>query len=31
MVFGRIRDPKGFEGEWSKMPIKEGESDARAN
>jgi hypothetical protein len=26
MVFGRIRDPKGFEGEWSKMPIKEGES-----
>jgi hypothetical protein len=26
-VFGRIRDPHGFEGEWRNMPVKEGESD----
>jgi len=25
-VFGRIRDPNGFEGEWKNMPVKEGES-----
>jgi hypothetical protein len=25
-VFGQIRDPNGFEGEWSRMPVKEGES-----
>lgn len=26
-VFARIRDPRGFEGEWETMPVKEGESD----
>jgi hypothetical protein len=26
-VFARIREPKGFEAEWSSMPIKKGESD----
>jgi hypothetical protein len=25
-VFGRIREPNGFEGEWKTMPVKEGES-----
>jgi hypothetical protein len=26
-VFGRIRNPAGFEGEWHSMPVREGESD----
>jgi hypothetical protein len=26
-VFGRIRNPNGFEGEWARMPIKEDESE----
>jgi hypothetical protein len=26
IVFGAVRDPHGFEGEWRNMPIKEGES-----
>lgn len=25
-VFGRIRNPNGFEGEWAQMPIRKGES-----
>lgn len=25
-IFGKIRDPNGFEGEWKTMPIREGES-----
>jgi hypothetical protein len=30
-VFGRIRDPNGFEGEWKNMPPKEGESEQDRN
>lgn len=26
-VFGRIRDPNGFEGEWRSMPVREGETE----
>src|SRR5262249_32615619 len=31
LVFGRIRDSNGFEGEWRNMPIKENESDSDRN
>ena len=30
-VFGRIRDPHGYEGEWKNMPIKKGESEKDRN
>jgi hypothetical protein len=31
IVFRRIRDPHGFEGEWRNMPVKEGESVSDRN
>jgi hypothetical protein len=30
-VFGRIRNPHGFEGEWRSMPVREGESERDRN